>query len=181
MGTRHPRDLGHDVEVFTLCTHSAADTEAIGAALAPLLRAGDVMLLMGELGSGKTVLTRGMVRALGSDDPVTSPTFTIMRHHHTATLSLIHMDAYRLNGPHEVEDLGLFELLDQGAVAVIEWGDIVIDGIGPDHLDLRFHRVDDDWVDDDERMVEVVLSGARWSAESDALRVALAPWSVSPC
>ena len=164
------------MDVSTLFTHSSADTEAIGAALAPLLRAGDVVLLMGELGSGKTVLTRGMVRALGSDDPVTSPTFTIMRHHHTATLPLLHMDAYRLSGPHEVEDLGLFELLDQGGAAVIEWGDIVIDGMGPDHLDLRFH-----WVDDDQRAVDVVLSGVRWLSVSDAVRAALAPWSVSTC
>lgn len=167
--------------VFTVCTHSSADTEAIGAALAPLLRASDVVLLMGELGSGKTVLTRGIARALGSNDPVTSPTFTIMRHHSTDTLTLIHMDAYRLNGPREVEDLGLFELLDEGVVAVIEWGDIVIEGIGPDHLDLRFRRADDEWADDDERTVDVVLSGSRWSADSDAVRAALAPWSVTPC
>jgi len=178
---RHQRDLGHDVEVFTVCTHSSDDTEAIGAALAPLLHSGDVVLLMGELGSGKTVLTRGMARALGSDDPVTSPTFTIMRHHHTATLNLIHMDAYRLSGPNEVEDLGLFELLDEGAVAVIEWGEIVIDALGPDHLDLRFHRVDEDWVDDDQRMIDVMFAGARWSADADALQAALAPWSVTLC
>ena len=149
--------------------------------MAPLLLSGDVVLLMGELGSGKTVLTRGMARALGSDDPVTSPTFIIMRHHHTPTLNLIHMDAYRLLGPYEVEDLGLFELLDEGAVAVIEWGDIVIDGLGPDHLDLRFRRADDDWVDDDQRMIDVTLSGARWSANSDAVQAAMAPWLVAPC
>ena len=167
-------EVSHDVGVLSLRSCSPQDTEAIGAALAPVLRAGDVVLLVGELGSGKTALTRGLARALGSADPVTSPTFTIMRHHDTDPFTFIHMDAYRLTGPNDVEDLGLLELLDHGAVAVIEWGDIVADGLGPDHLDVRFA-----WVDESERTLDVVPVGRRWSEDGENVRLALALWEIA--
>lgn len=107
-----------------------ADTARFAADLAVELRPGDVVLLVGDLGAGKTTLVQGLARALGSDDEVVSPTFTIMRHLAVRRPAggpgvLLHLDAYRLRGPDDLEELGLFELLDDGAVAVIEWGDVV--------------------------------------------------------
>jgi tRNA threonylcarbamoyladenosine biosynthesis protein TsaE len=107
-----------------------ADTARFAAQLAGELRPGDVVLLVGDLGAGKTTLVQGLARALGSDDEVVSPTFTIMRHLGVRWASgvpgtLLHLDAYRLGGPGDLDELGLFELLDDGAAAVIEWGDVV--------------------------------------------------------
>lgn len=107
-------------------------TDRFGAALASTLEPGDVVLLVGDLGAGKTTLVRSLAAQLGVRDPVVSPTFTIMRHLPFTGPSgrpglLLHLDAYRLTGAPDLDDLGLFELLDDGAIAVIEWGDVVRD------------------------------------------------------
>lgn len=98
-----------------------ADTEALAAELAPLLRPGDVLLLSGELGAGKTCFTRGLARALGHGDSVLSPTFQIMREHRGGRLDLYHIDLYRLSGPTEAQALGLEEAFDGDGVSVVEW------------------------------------------------------------
>ena len=93
------------------------------------LRSGDVLLLDGELGAGKTAFTQFLAQAMGITEPVTSPTFAIMNHYECGPDSpvnvLAHLDAYRLGDAEAIDQLGLFELLDDGAVAVIEWGSIV--------------------------------------------------------
>lgn len=143
-------------------TYSRADTVAVGASVAPLLRDGDVVILSGELGAGKTALTSGLVDALGSTDHVTSPTFTIMRHHSFGTgRQVLHLDAYRLSGPDDAENIGLLELLDAGAIAVIEWGERISAALGPDLLILALSHVDDD---DDARNIVVEGRGPRWEA-----------------
>ena len=161
--------------VLQLCSHSALDTERLGSALAAVLVPGDVVILTGELGSGKTAFTRGVAAGLGSLDAVTSPTFTIMRPHRTAGALLLHLDAYRLDGPDDAEDLGLLELLDDGAVAVIEWGERIAAALGPDRLEICFH-----WVDDDVRSLEVRPLGDRWAAAHQQLLGVLDSWS-GPC
>jgi tRNA threonylcarbamoyladenosine biosynthesis protein TsaE len=102
-------------------TTGPAETESLGAELAGLLRDGDVVLVRGELGSGKTTLVRGAARALGVGDPVTSPTFSIGHRYRGANLTVTHLDLYRLAGL-EYEDPGLLaDYLGPGRIAFVEW------------------------------------------------------------
>ncbi|MEY2566891.1 MAG: tRNA threonylcarbamoyladenosine biosynthesis protein TsaE [Actinomycetota bacterium] len=155
-------------------TKSADDTRELGAALTSLVVAGDVVLLAGDLGAGKTTLTKGLARGLGVTDQVTSPTFVLMRSYE-GRLPLVHVDAYRLDHLQEVIDLGLPEMLDDGAVAVIEWGDVVAPVLPPDFLEVRLEYADAD----DERRLRLRVTGNRWAARKTALRAAVDRWSIS--
>lgn len=143
--------------------------EALGARLAPLLRAGDLVLLNGELGAGKTTLTRGLGAALGARGAVTSPTFVLAREHPTASgVPLVHVDAYRLATAREVDDLDL----DYGhAIVVVEWGAGKLDGVSESWLSIDIRRpqgdaavepsADDDLSGDEPRQVTLTGHGAR--------------------
>ena len=102
-------------------TNSPAETEAFGERFGKRLRTGDMVLLAGELGAGKTTFVRGVARGTASSAPVASPTFQLVRVY-PGRVQLAHVDLYRIETPSELGDLGLDELLDQGAV-VVEWGD----------------------------------------------------------
>ena len=102
-------------------TSSPGETEALGEELGRRLRPGDLVLLVGELGAGKTTFVRGAARGVGSEAPVASPTFQLVRVYPGRT-QLAHVDLYRIEASAEFRDLGLDELLDQGAV-IVEWGD----------------------------------------------------------
>ena len=102
-------------------TATALETEAAGEEFGMRMRKGDLLLLRGELGAGKTTFVRGLARGCGSGDLVASPTFQLVRVYQ-GRIQLAHVDLYRLESPGEVRDIGLEELLDQGAV-VVEWGD----------------------------------------------------------
>ncbi len=106
-------------------THSAAQTEEVAAFLASGLRGGEVLLLSGGLGAGKTAFVRGLVRGLGGDEnEVSSPTFALMNQYE-ARLPVYHFDLYRLSGPEEVEDLGFEEYFFSGeGVCAVEWGQV---------------------------------------------------------
>jgi tRNA threonylcarbamoyl adenosine modification protein YjeE len=108
-------------------------TEELGAAVAGHLAPGDVVLLSGELGTGKTTFTRGLVRRLGGGDVVTSPTFTLC-HSYGTTPPVVHVDCWRLESEIEVVDLALEEYLDDGSCVVAEWGEKVERFIGADAL-----------------------------------------------
>jgi tRNA threonylcarbamoyladenosine biosynthesis protein TsaE len=117
---------------------SAEETRTLASRLARFVRPGDVVLLGGDLGAGKTTFTQGLARGLGIDEPVTSPTFTLVRRYgEPGRLGLVHADVYRLDFLQEVIDLGLYELLEDQVVAVIEWGQVAASAIVPDHLDVR--------------------------------------------
>ena len=124
-----------------------ADTEALGAQLAAGLGAGDLLVLSGPLGAGKTVLVRGLARGLGVTGAVTSPTFVIAREHRAgpdgAGVPLVHVDAYRLGGAAELDDLDLDTDLDAAVVAV-EWGEGVAERLAQRHLLVRLDRRPDD-------------------------------------
>jgi tRNA threonylcarbamoyladenosine biosynthesis protein TsaE len=129
-----------------------ADTEALGERLAAGLRAGDLVVLSGPLGAGKTVLVRGLARGLGVSGQVTSPTFVIAREHRPlpggAGVPLVHVDAYRLGsgsaeGTAELDDLDLDTELTEAVVAV-EWGEGVAEHLAADHLLVRLDRRPDD-------------------------------------
>lgn len=127
---------------------SAHDTQRAGEQFAAVLRAGDVVLLEGTLGAGKTTFTQGVARGLGVTDRVTSPTFTVVRQHrcydHSSIVTLHHADIYRVEQLGEVVDLALGELVEESAVAVVEWGEIASEIFGPQVLHLTITYDDDD-------------------------------------
>lgn len=113
-------------------SRSLADTQTLAEAIATLARRGDLILLAGEMGAGKTAFTQGFGRGLGIVGPITSPTFALVHSYGPGRLTLHHADLYRLERHHELADLGIDELLDDGVV-VVEWGDVIGTALG-DHL-----------------------------------------------
>ncbi len=155
-------------------TKSFEDTQALGAALAECITNRDIVMLVGDMGSGKTTLTKGFGAALGIEEPITSPTFVLMRSY-AGRIDLHHVDIYRLEHLQEVIDLGLIELLDEGGVALVEWGDLASPVLPRDFLEVRLMADDQD---DDRRHVTVTCVGQAWSARRRALTEALQPWLV---
>lgn len=115
---------------------TAEDTYAVATRLAPLLRAGDVIVLAGPLGCGKTLFTGGLAAALGVDGPIPSPTFVLARQYDDGFLPLIHADVYRLGSYNEFLDLGVLDAASDG-VLVVEWGEAV-GSLLPEHLLVSF-------------------------------------------
>jgi tRNA threonylcarbamoyladenosine biosynthesis protein TsaE len=135
---------------------TATDTWGFGRALAGVLRAGDLVVLSGPLGAGKTVLAQGIGAGLGVAGPVTSPSFVLARTHHGGRLPLVHVDAYRLGSVADVEDIDLDASLDE-SVTVVEWGEGLVEQLSDAHLLVRLDRADDD-----SRTVELVPFGGDW-------------------
>jgi tRNA threonylcarbamoyladenosine biosynthesis protein TsaE len=162
-------------------TSSAAQTKELAASLAELARPGDLILLAGDLGAGKTAFTQGYGAALGIDDLITSPTFTLVNTYE-GRLELNHLDVYRLEAMGEVLDLGVPEMLDDGGVTIIEWGDAVAPALPADYLEIRFTFIETDptGATDDVRILELVPIGPRWSASIRAVAAAVAPWVHEP-
>ena len=128
---------------MTVLTHSPAETEHAGEALAAKLTAGTVLALRGGLGAGKTAFTRGLARGLGYSGQVTSPTFTIVNEYEGGRLPLFHFDLYRLSSPDELWDIGWEDYLDRGGVCAVEWSERATELLtGAVTVTLR--RVDDD-------------------------------------
>lgn len=145
-------------------TTDAEQTRAVGAELAALLRAGDVVVLSGEVGAGKTTLTQGLGEGLGVRGPITSPTFALARKHPSLVggPDLVHVDAYRIDGSLDLEDLDLDADLD-GAVVVIEWGCGLVDDLSPERVEVLLHRpIGAD--DGDDREFTVTFVGDSWLA-----------------
>ena len=151
-------------------SYAAPDADAmraLGASLAEVLRAGDVVVLTGGLGAGKTTFTQGLGAGLGIRGDVTSPTFVIARVHPSLSdgPALVHVDAYRIGGVAELDDLDLDTSLDE-AVTVVEWGEGLAEGLADDRVEVRIERaVGDDASTDqglDPRRVAVAPVGTRW-------------------
>jgi tRNA threonylcarbamoyladenosine biosynthesis protein TsaE len=140
---------------------TADDTAELGRRLAPVLRAGDLVILDGPLGAGKTVLVQGIGAGLDVAGPVTSPTFVIARVHRGPRVPLVHVDAYRLGSLAEVDDLDLDTGLDE-AVTVVEWGEGKVEHLAEAHLLVRLRRLEDDT-----RTAELIGVGGDWAARLD--------------
>lgn len=140
-------------------THVATPEEmrALGQRLAPALRAGDLVVLVGRLGAGKTVLVQGIAAGLGVTSPVVSPTFVIARVHPEGRLPLVHVDAYRLGSIAEVDDLDLDAALSD-SVTVVEWGEGLVEHLVDSRLEVRIDRAPDT----ETRSVTLVAHGAAW-------------------
>jgi tRNA threonylcarbamoyladenosine biosynthesis protein TsaE len=147
-----------------------ATTRAIGAAVAGLLGPGDVVGLDGDLGAGKTRFVQGAAQAMGAEGPVLSPTFMLVREY-DGDPPIHHVDAYRLSGPLELEDLGLEDVLSPEAVVFVEWADRVAAALPESWLELVLHIGDDD-----DREIDVRPHGPGWSARAGRLTAALEPF-----
>ncbi|MGZ4133446.1 MAG: tRNA (adenosine(37)-N6)-threonylcarbamoyltransferase complex ATPase subunit type 1 TsaE [Actinomycetota bacterium] len=160
---------------IALRAETAEDTRGVGAALAPLLRARDVVVLTGELGAGKTTFVQGLAAGLGAEEHVASPTFTLVREYVSGRLPVAHVDVYRLERQQDVVDLALDELEDGEAVLVVEWGDAVEELLAPDRV--RFELTPQDPTGQTEvRSIVVTTVGRAWEERGRALADALAPW-----
>ncbi|MEU5821769.1 tRNA (adenosine(37)-N6)-threonylcarbamoyltransferase complex ATPase subunit type 1 TsaE [Streptomyces sp. NPDC047803] len=157
-----------------LAVDSPEQMRALGRRLASALRPGDLVMLTGELGAGKTTLTRGLGEGLGVRGAVTSPTFVIARVHPPLSggPALVHVDAYRLGGGlDEMEDLDLDVSLPE-SVVVVEWGDGKVEELSDDRLQVFIDRAVGD-TDDERRTVTLVGVGARWAGLRNE---SWAPW-----
>ncbi|MCU1599196.1 MAG: tRNA ((37)-N6)-threonylcarbamoyltransferase complex ATPase subunit type 1 TsaE [Glaciihabitans sp.] len=147
----------------SLVIETPDDMEALGATIAGQLRAGDLVLLNGELGAGKTTLTRGLGAALGVRGTVTSPTFVLARTHpREGAPPLVHVDAYRLSSALELDDL---DIDFAASIVVVEWGAGLLDGLTEDWLDVDILRPTGAAVgesDSEPRTVTFTAHGARW-------------------
>lgn len=145
----------------------AAATERLGRRLAGIVRAGDLIVLSGELGAGKTTFVRGLGDGLGIRGPVTSPTFVIARRHPPVDpqrpdgLHLIHVDAYRVETAQQIDDLDLMDRLDD-AVTVVEWGAGKVEHLSESRLHIDLREPPDDG---DRRVATIRGVGPRWSPE----------------
>ena len=136
---------------------TADDTHELGRRVADLLEPGDLVLLTGRLGAGKTVLAQGIGAGLGVSGPVTSPTFVIARIHRGGRLTMVHVDAYRLGDVAEIDDLDLDATLE-GSVTVVEWGSGLAERLADTHLEIRLERT----ADHESRLAELVPMGGTW-------------------
>jgi tRNA threonylcarbamoyladenosine biosynthesis protein TsaE len=164
--------------VLTAATKSADDTRELASQVATLAKPGDVVLLAGELGAGKTAFAQGFGRALGVDEAIVSPTFTLVRTY-AGRIPLVHVDVYRLDHLQEVVELGLAELLDEGGVALIEWGDMAAPSLPADFMEVRLEYPEGDAASDDERRLTFRIVGPSWAPRQRALHAALSPWSLA--
>jgi tRNA threonylcarbamoyladenosine biosynthesis protein TsaE len=133
----------------------------LGERVAARLSAGDLVVLAGQLGAGKTTFAQGIGRGLGVTGPVVSPTFVIARVHGGGRLPLVHVDAYRLSSIEEVDDLDLDASLEE-SVTLVEWGEGLAEGLAADRLQVQIERPVDD--SDETRTVEITGIGDRWSS-----------------
>jgi len=136
-------------------THDSDQTRDLGRLLGSLVRPGDVLVLEGDLGAGKTTFTQGLGAGLGVVEPVTSPTFVVAREHRGSGVELAHIDAYRISSLAEWDDLDID--LERG-VTVIEWGDRIAAALPEDHLRIRFRE------EGPGRVLEFTTAGPRSTA-----------------
>jgi tRNA threonylcarbamoyladenosine biosynthesis protein TsaE len=160
---------------LVLRSDAPSETRTLAGAIAGACVPGDVLLLSGDLGAGKTTFAQGFGAALGVTEPITSPTFTLVRQYPidtgVAVRTLIHADVWRLDHLHEIVDLGLGELVEDGAVALVEWGDAADPVLGSDALtvDLAAGTTSDE----DQRVITLRPSGEGWLSRWDALCASL--------
>lgn len=132
------------IDACRFASSSVDDTIAFGELVAGLVEDGDVLVLTGGLGVGKTQFTKGLARGLGDERPVTSPTFSLMAVHDGGRIPLFHFDLYRLEHAFELEDTGIYDVLGYEGVCVLEWGEQLQDELTDAYLSITLTRDPDD-------------------------------------
>ena len=160
-----------------LRTATADDTRGVGSAIAPLLRMGDVLVLTGELGAGKTTLVRGIASGLGAVEHVASPTFTLVREYVTGRVPVAHVDVFRLDRVQDVVDLALDELEGGACVLIVEWGDAIEELLPDDRLRVEL-TTEDPAGETDARRITITSAGPSWLERADQLAAVTDPWSA---
>lgn len=155
----------HPSSVEVVC-RSPEETRAVGHAMGRCAGPGDLYLLIGQLGAGKTCLTQGILWGLGVDDYARSPTFVLVTQHR-GRLPLFHVDLYRVETPEEVAELGLDEHALEEGICVVEWADRGAGFFPEDHLELRF-----EYLGENERRLLLTARPGRYDAVMDAVRSA---------
>ena len=164
------------VEAFRYASSSTEDTIAFGELVADLVEDGDVLVLTGGLGVGKTHLTKGLASGLGDGRPVTSPTFSLMAVHDGGRIPLFHFDLYRLEHAYELEDTGIYDVLGYEGVCVLEWGEQFQDELSAEYLSVTIARVEDE---PDAREISLEAFGPRASRLAEGIDAAIARISGS--
>ena len=152
-------------------TRAVEDTRALAEAVAGLSRPGDLVVLAGDMGAGKTAFVQGFGRGLGVAERITSPTFTLV-HVYDGRVPIHHLDVYRLDQLSEVLDLGLAEILDGEGIVLIEWGDAILPVLPHDFLEVRLTF----GPGDDDRRLVIRAVGPTWSPRLDAVAGVVSPW-----
>ena len=166
--------------MIRLYAHSTDDTRGIAQAIAKLVRAGDMIVLIGEMGSGKTTFSQHFAHALGVTEPVTSPTFNLLHNYVGSRLQLHHADLYRLERTGELDDLGLTDLQEAGGVMLVEWGDVVGDALGTGLIVKLAANENADTEDSVSiRQIDIDWRGMQWETRWDKLRSSLDTWATS--
>ena len=160
-----------------LRTATADDTLGVGAAIAPLLRISDVLVLTGELGAGKTTLVQGIASGLGATEHVASPTFTLVREYVTGRVPVAHIDVFRLDRVQDVVDLALDELEGGACVLIVEWGDAIEELLPDDRLRVEL-TTEDPAGETDARRITITSAGVSWLERADQLAAVIDPWGV---
>ena len=169
-------------------TESADETRAIASAMAKGCRPGDVLLLVGDLGAGKTTFAQGFAAALGVAEQVTSPTFALMRQYSCVDGNdfgikvLLHVDVYRMDRLQEIVDLGLGELVEEDSIALVEWGDLAAPIIGKGALTVHIESGDgagaDGVVVNETKLMSITGNGPDWLFRTIEMESILLPWSA---
>ena len=174
--------IGSIEALLELRTTSVAGTHAVAGVIAALARPGDLLVLAGEMGAGKTAFAQGFGRALGVTEPITSPTFTLVHSYDSGRVMLHHADLYRLDRMAEVADLALGELLEDHAIVLVEWGDVIANTLGP-HLEVLLRwaggAADDD--SDETRLIQLRPVGRQWTSRWERMEAGLGQWRVTAC
>lgn len=131
-----------DGEHFRYISRCEEDTYQLGETIGELLKSGQIILLSGDLGAGKTILTQGIAAGLGVDDDITSPTYNLINEYE-GELELFHMDLYRLEQEEDLYDLGFEEYLERDGIIVIEWPDLAYAMLPPDFLYIKINVKED--------------------------------------
>jgi tRNA threonylcarbamoyladenosine biosynthesis protein TsaE len=153
-------------QALVMETRSSEETKRLAVSLAPILVPGDMIVLSGDLGAGKTTFVQGLAVGLGIAERVTSPTFVLMKEYLGGRYPLMHLDIYRLNTVQDVIDLGYDEFLDPSYVVAMEWGDMVEALLPKDHLNVEFKLVGGDT-----RSVSLTPKGANWRNRMPTVRL----------
>jgi tRNA threonylcarbamoyladenosine biosynthesis protein TsaE len=143
--------------IATITARGAAETRSVAAALGRMLRVGDLVVLSGDLGAGKTTFVQGVARALGVEEPVTSPTFTIVQEY-DASVPIAHVDVYRLQRIQELHDFGFEEMLED-RVVLVEWGDMVTPVLPSDRVEVHLEMDQDP----ETRLITIDARGPQWA------------------